>query len=498
MTMTETASLNGNGRQAVVRSEPLTYERHGQHSYFADLIGSNQSAVARERLQRHAQEMEVISEERNQRAWRDIRTGGFEYRVEPNRTDGYGGYFTIPLWMNELFATAVRPGRVLAGLIPHFDLPQGCSSINLPIIGTGTRTQHVNDTMGVPDVDITDTAGSSTVVTIAGQADVALQMLEQSPAGAMIDFVLLKDLLEDYDRDLEAQLLMGGGSALNELLGVVNADTVITYTDGSAHGSGDVDLLRPACRPARRQQVPPAGVLPHADGPVELADHLRGHRWSTLRSLDPVLHGLRRCHPRPGRRPHLLARLPRRRHPRQPRRGGQSGPRHLHAADRPGAPRGPAPDQRVPRGPVGLARRPDPVPQPSGGHHQSVSHRDLLPRGYRHGRAQSVLSESRLCMSTADLPTQYPGSDPTRRASDRCGGTTHPRTSGTTRRAANHPPAPYVSAPNPKEALCPPKHIRSPRSSTSSLSSARRVSMRGQPRSTSSKSGSRLRATLRR
>jgi HK97 family phage major capsid protein len=245
-------------KPVIVKSEPLTYERHGPVSYFADLLLNHKYPHANERLQRHAQEMRVIAEERNQRAWRSIRAGEFETRIEPNRTDGYGGYFAPPLWMNELFATAVRPGRVLAGLIPHFDLPMGISSVNIPIIGTGTRTQHVADLEGVPDQDITDTAGSSTVATITGEADVALQMLEQSPAGAMIDFVLLKDMLEDYDRDLETQLLLGPGSAYQALLGVVNADTVVSYTDSSptaskmwsyfgemAAGIGDNRLLPP-------------------------------------------------------------------------------------------------------------------------------------------------------------------------------------------------------------------------------------------------------------
>lgn len=220
-----------------VKSEPLTYHRWARHSYYRDLLLTDRMPGAAGRLERHAQEMRVIDAERNELIWRSLRSGNFETRVEPNRTDGQGGYFSPPIWLNELFATAKRPGRILAGLMPRFELPPGVSQINLPIIGTGTTTGAMADNEGVPGQDITDSAGSSTVVTLAGQADVALQALEQSPAGAMLDWALLMDMAEDYDRDLETQLLIGTGSANNQLLGIQTADTTITYTDASPTGS---------------------------------------------------------------------------------------------------------------------------------------------------------------------------------------------------------------------------------------------------------------------
>jgi hypothetical protein len=203
----------------VVKSEPLTYHRECRESFFRDLLLKERIPGADERLRRHAQEMDVITKEREQRAWRDIRSGGFETRVEPNRTDGYGGYFTVPDWLNQFFATAVRPTRVLAGLIPGtFVLPAGVSSINLPILTKGTTVQPVTDATPVPAQGITDTAGSSTVVTLTGMADVALQALEQSPAGAHLDWALFSDMSEAYDADLETQLLTGLGTAYNQLL----------------------------------------------------------------------------------------------------------------------------------------------------------------------------------------------------------------------------------------------------------------------------------------
>lgn len=230
-TIRKTDALEG------VQSEPLTYHEHSRNSYYADLLLRHKYPQAETRLARHAVEMETIRKEYERNAWKAIRAGGIEYRVDPGTLDGSGGYFAPPLWVNQLFATAVRPGRVLAGLIPRFDLPPGVSSINLPILGVGTRTQHDVDNQSVPSADITDTAGSSNVVTIAGQADVSLQMLEQSPAGAHLDWVITMDLREDYDRDLETELLHGSGSAVGALLGIVNAGTSVTWNSGSPTGS---------------------------------------------------------------------------------------------------------------------------------------------------------------------------------------------------------------------------------------------------------------------
>ncbi len=223
-----------------VTSEPLTYHRHAPVSYFRDLLLEDREPASRDRLQRHGQEMDVIRKEREARAWRDIHAGGFEYRVEPSRTPGFGGYFAPPLWVTEWFAAGIRPGRVLGGLIPRFDLPDGVSSINLPILTQGTTTGVAQDTAGVPGTDITDSAGSSTVVTIAGQADVALQGIEQSPPGASLDWALLRDLGEDHDRSLESQLLAGRGSAFDEMTGVANVTGIhsVTYTTGSPTATG--------------------------------------------------------------------------------------------------------------------------------------------------------------------------------------------------------------------------------------------------------------------
>lgn len=229
-------------------SSELVYSPTGGHSYYRDFLaretGRIMSPGFEGRLTRHAEQMEIIRRAREARAWDRARNGGLEFRVTPDRTDGTGGYFSPPAWLNELFATANRPGRVLAGLMPKFPLPLGVSSVNVPIIGTGTLEQPATDDYAVVDQDITDSAGTSSVVPIAGQADIALQLLEQSPQGAHADWAIFQDLSEAYDSDLETQLIIGSDGAANvvtaQLLGVLVVSNIISvpYTSGSPTGSG--------------------------------------------------------------------------------------------------------------------------------------------------------------------------------------------------------------------------------------------------------------------
>jgi HK97 family phage major capsid protein len=227
--------------RAAVKSEPLTYRRDVRASYFQDLVLKDRMPGAPERLRRHAQEMEVLAKDRERAARRRLDEGGFEYRVEPNTTQGTGGYFAPPAWLIQLFAPARHAQRVLADLIPaSFPLPRGVQSINVPIIeSSGTQVLPVANNQGQPDQDITAAAGSSNVVTLSGQADVALQLLEQSPPGAHIDWALFKDMTGSYDAQLEGQLMNGAGSASNQLTGVLNVPSQvdITFTNATPTGA---------------------------------------------------------------------------------------------------------------------------------------------------------------------------------------------------------------------------------------------------------------------
>ena len=233
--------LDGLGKLSRAEASELVYSPLGGQSYYRDLIARSLgrgTPTGEQRLQRHAEQMDRVRAAREEDSWRRAGTAGMEFRVTPDRTDGYGGYFSPPAWLNQLFATANRPGRVLSGLAPRFPLPPGVSQVDVPVVNTGTVVQPTEDDYPVPDQDITDTSTSSYVAALGGQADVALQLLEQSPAGAHLDWAIFMDLSEAYDYDLETQMLVGNGSA-GQIQGVINVSGVISvgYTSGSPTGS---------------------------------------------------------------------------------------------------------------------------------------------------------------------------------------------------------------------------------------------------------------------
>jgi HK97 family phage major capsid protein len=252
-----------------VTSEPLTYRRDNAHLYSwardlaarqnptfagqtADLSGSF------ERIERHGKEMTTEmpkrEREREQRAMREVdsaersiqrslgRPGGltespFERRVNPNRTDGQGGYLVPPLWLVDEYIPYLRAGRVTADLCRQMPLPPGTDSINIPKIATGTATAvQTADNAAVQSTDFTDTSVSAGVKTIAGQQDVAIQLLEQSP-GQIVDQVVIQDLMADYNQKIDAQVISGTGSN-GQVLGLLpvsnySSTNTITWTSST-------------------------------------------------------------------------------------------------------------------------------------------------------------------------------------------------------------------------------------------------------------------------
>jgi HK97 family phage major capsid protein len=250
---TGTADDHGSGARASgvqVTSEPQTYGRYSPHSYWADLArdkfgsgdGGGGVANSRERLRKHAAELEVELPKRQERRNKlaDTRIaevleqqvrgmparmrrreermierflgsglGVFERRAI-SRTDGTGGYFVPPLWLIDEYVPYLRAGRVLADQCHSMPLPSGTDSINLPRITTGTATgAQTADGAAVPSQDLADNYVNALVRTVAGQEDAAMQLLDQSPIG--VDEVVMRDLAADHAMQIDGQVLLGSG-----------------------------------------------------------------------------------------------------------------------------------------------------------------------------------------------------------------------------------------------------------------------------------------------
>lgn len=182
-----------------VTSEPQVYQRgHTGNSYIRDLYRAQNKGdfEAAERLRRNDR---MVADEK---------------RTALSTSNGAGGEFVPPLWLEEDFVRYARPGRVTANLIPTAPLPAGTDSINIPKVLTGTGVGVMSgQNTGVPETDLTTTSVASSVFTIAGGQTVSLQLMEQSPLN--VDMVVLGDLAAAYAVSLNTAVLTGNGSSGN-------------------------------------------------------------------------------------------------------------------------------------------------------------------------------------------------------------------------------------------------------------------------------------------
>lgn len=256
-----------------VTSEPTIYGQHSGHSYFLDLCratlnrGAGDGGIqgARERQDRHQQELAVDMPAREKRrdaeatqqlerrlSGADLEHGSprerrvaraeqramerasafgvpmYEKRII-SRTDGQGGYEVPPLWLVDQYIGYLRAGRTFADLWHNFPLPSGTDSINIPrfTVGTGTGAQP-GDGAPVTGRDAQDSFVRAQIMTVAGQEDAAMQLLDQSPLN--YDEIIFMDLAADYNMQLSAQLMLGSGfPQLNGL-----------YPTGQLWGNGSI------------------------------------------------------------------------------------------------------------------------------------------------------------------------------------------------------------------------------------------------------------------
>ncbi|MGW1559074.1 phage major capsid protein [Streptomyces sp. NPDC002144] len=234
-----------------VSHEPRTYEQGNGSSYMQDLmrstIGMDSDGSARRRLQRHAQDVQEAVERR-----------------DLSRTDGAGGYFTPPLWVMSQYVELARAGRAYANLCSMQPLPPGTDSINIPKVLTGTATAvQTADNGAVAETDMTDTYVQAPVRTIAGQQDVAVQLIDQSPVS--FDQVIFRDLIADHATKTDLQVISGSGSS-GQVTGIraTSGITTIAYTTGSPTVAGLYSKLADAVQRVHTNRfMPPTAIVMH-------------------------------------------------------------------------------------------------------------------------------------------------------------------------------------------------------------------------------------------
>lgn len=236
--------------RAMVVSEGRTYEQGNGRSYLQDLMrvqmNMDGDGNAAERLRRHAHDVDTDK----------------EYRVLPNRTDGQGGYFVPPLWLMNQYIELARAGRAYANLCNGQPLPPGTDSINIPKVASGTSADiQTADNAAVSKVDITDTSVAAPVRTIAGQQDIAIQLLDQSPIS--FDQVVFRDLTADYATKVDLQVINGSGTS-GQVTGVRNTSGITTVTAGTATVNSIYGKIADAVQRVHTQRfMPPTVIVMH-------------------------------------------------------------------------------------------------------------------------------------------------------------------------------------------------------------------------------------------
>ncbi|MBI4900882.1 MAG: phage major capsid protein, partial [Actinobacteria bacterium] len=189
-------------------TEPRTYtpetSREGV-SFFRDAYLSKETDnwSSRERLQRHAREVEVHKE-----------------LTTRAQTTGGGAGLVIPQYLVELTALVARAGRPFANAVgTKLELPDTGMSIIIPRGTTGAAVaSQATENSAVQNTDEVWANLTVPIVTIAGQQDVSRQFLERGAAG--IDLLVYGDLAGAYAAELDRQAVNGSGAS-NQMLGAL-------------------------------------------------------------------------------------------------------------------------------------------------------------------------------------------------------------------------------------------------------------------------------------
>jgi HK97 family phage major capsid protein len=198
----------------VVRTgqEPRTYtpekDARGECSFFVDAYRFQSGDMsARERLERHGQEVKV-EREATERA---------------TTTSSFAGLI-VPQYLVDQAALVARAGRPFANTVQKLQLPEQGTQFQIPrgTTGAGTAIQ-ATENAAVQSTDEVWANVTVNVSTIAGQQDVSRQSLERGTPG--IDSLIYLDLAGAYGVNLDTQVLSGSGSS-GQMQGVLGTSGV--------------------------------------------------------------------------------------------------------------------------------------------------------------------------------------------------------------------------------------------------------------------------------
>ena len=188
----EARALRAERATVKVKSEPRTYTEHGPYSYYRDLanysLGFNERErpQATERILRHAAEIAVDFEERNDyvvSAIREIRRGennpASETRAVSTAT-GSDGAFVTPQYLIDKWITYRSPDRSFTNQCTPLPLPSYGITFNIPsFTAAGAGAQQSTENTGTNTTTPSGLDVSVSLSTFSGYVDVSQQLLDR-------------------------------------------------------------------------------------------------------------------------------------------------------------------------------------------------------------------------------------------------------------------------------------------------------------------------------
>jgi HK97 family phage major capsid protein len=210
-----------------VKSEPRMYTENGEFSYFRDLASRSLGFVsaqtrqdANARLLRHAQEIVVDYEERNEYV---VRAVNAQHRNEQGETRAVStastsdGVFVTPQYLIEKWITYRSPDRSFTNQCTILPLPAYGITFNIPsFTNYGSAARQVTENTGVQGNVPTGSDVEVTLQTFAGAIPVSQQLLDRGGfqgQGGSFDVIVIQQsqsqLWAAVDQYLLTQALAG-------------------------------------------------------------------------------------------------------------------------------------------------------------------------------------------------------------------------------------------------------------------------------------------------
>ena len=239
-------------RDKIEVTEPDMYRRGGPHRFMDDLFRGqimNDPIALKRVTDHHVHEVEK----------RALSTSTFGGLIPPN-------------YLLEMYAKALRNGRVFVDQVNHQELPPTGMSIIIPRLNTGLAAAPQSaENAAVTTQDIVETDLTVPIVTIAGYSPVSRQSLERA---AYNEEILMEDLIARYNADLDVECLNGSGSSPH-ILGFLNTSGIKT---SAATGSSNLPAVYANIADVIQQINSAVGGLGH------VADKIVMHprRWGSF------------------------------------------------------------------------------------------------------------------------------------------------------------------------------------------------------------------------